>query len=150
MKASKFLIPLFSTILFATSGSISVNAANLKTLPAQTEKTPAPNLKADWWNDLFNPVREIADPYFDNFWYASLYDSVKADIDNNYDEGNRINQYMRICSTIAENRGIRNLPSFWVPVYSDIAEYIGNRLAIVVKEENGTVNCYYRDTVNPN
>ena len=150
MKTSKFLIPLFSTILFAFSGSISSNAASLNTLPVQAEKTPASNLKADWWNDLFNPAREIADPYFDNFWFASLYPEVKAEIDQNHSGGNRINEYMRICNMIAENKGIRDYPVFWVPVFTDIAQYIGQRAALVVKEENGTVNCYYRDLVRSN
>jgi hypothetical protein len=109
--------------------------------------TPA---KADWWNDLFNPVREIADPYFDNIWYASLYPQVKEEIDQNHSEGNRVHQYMRICNIIAENKGIRDKPTVWVPIYSDISEYIGQRAAIVVKDNDGTIDCYFRDIQSPN
>jgi hypothetical protein len=60
LKTSKILASLFSTILCLSS--VSVNAASLNTLPIKSEKTPAPNLKADWWNDLLNPARQIADP----------------------------------------------------------------------------------------
>ena len=146
MKTSKFLIPLFSTILFAFSGSISSNAASLNTLPVQAEKTPAPNLKADWWNDLFNPAREIADPYFDNVWYASLYENVKQDIDNNHSGGNRTNEYYRICAMIGENQGIINGSIIQVPILSDATQYVSRRLLLSVREENGVVNCYYRTT----
>jgi hypothetical protein len=39
--------------------------------------TNVPSAKAcdlgDFFKDLLQPAREIADPYFDNVWYASLY-----------------------------------------------------------------------------
>jgi hypothetical protein len=79
-----------------------------------------------------------------------LYPEVKAEIDRNHFDGNRVSQYMRICNMIAENQGVMNSPVFWVPIYSDIAAYIGQRAGLVVKEENGTVNCYYRAIINPN
>jgi hypothetical protein len=93
--------------------------------------TNAPSAKAydfgDFFKDLLQPAREIADPYFDNVWYASLYPEVKEEIDRNHTGGNRYNEYMRICNMIAENQGIRSKPSFWVPGYIDIAQYIGQR-----------------------
>ena len=113
-------------------------------LIATTNVSPA---KADWGDflkDIFQPAREIADPYFDNVWFASLYPEVKQDIDNNHSGGNRTNEYFRICRLIAVNQGIVDANSLNVPIYSDISSYIFNRVALAVREENGVVNCYHR------
>lgn len=132
--------------LFRTFGIVSASI-----LLAVTSANPAKAYDfGDFFKDLLQPAREITDPYFDNVWYASLYPEVKEEIDRNHSEGNRVNQYMRICNMIAENQGIRNKPSFWVPVYSDIAEYVGQRAGLVVKDNDGTIDCYFRDIQNPN
>ena len=100
MKNSKLLISLFSTILFAFNA-----------IPA-TAATPTSNITQIGSNKIANfgeakdrsdlttgSALEIVEPYFDNVWYADLYDWVKKDIDNGYaSQSMRQNAYFRVCN----------------------------------------------------
>lgn len=153
MKNSTFLIPTISTILFAF-GNFPATAA----IPTNDKITPNGNNQIaggvagdikDGADAFGQPIREMADPYFNNVWYASLYPNVKQDIDNNYFGGNRINRYIRICRTIADNKGLTFSAAIWSP-NGEVRDYLANRLVLVVKEENGVVNCYQRVPQFPN
>ena len=148
MKTSKLLIPLFSTILFAFGTVSSASTISTNQITPNSNNKLAGNFgEAKDGSDLIGqPIREMADPYFSNIWYASLYPQVKEDIDRNHSGGNRINQYIRICSTIARNKRIIFDPGaiIYIPIFTDVHNYGQNRLTLVVKEENGLINCYQR------
>jgi hypothetical protein len=145
LKTSKSLALVLLTAIFFVSTTISATA----TIPTN-KVTPNGNDKISGFGDakdagevLTQPVRDMTDKYFENYWYASLYDWVKTDIDRNHFGGNRINKYIQTCRTIADNKGLTYSSVIWHPG-GEPAQYLYNHLALVVEEENGVINCYQR------
>jgi hypothetical protein len=142
LKTSKLIALVLFTAISITSTTVSATSTTIPT----NQVTPQGNNKLAGFGDVKDagevfgqPIRGTAQQYFDNVWYASLYDWVKRDIDNGYaDPSYRHDEYVKVCRTIAENQGeLRN--------YGDsVLEPWSNQLNLAVREENGVVNCYLR------
>jgi hypothetical protein len=141
LKTSKLLAFLLFTAIsiFCTTTSATATIPTNEVTPNGNNKIAGFGDAKDAGDAFGQPIREMADPYFDNVWYASLYDWVKQDIDNKYYDGSlRHDEYVQVCRTIAENQDLlRN----WG---DSILEPWSNQLNLSVREQNGVVHCYLR------